>query len=329
MMKRGAALLLALLALALGTAVHAADPWKSWKAKENRRHALVGKIWSAEKKDFVTREDYKAALGQADAVLLGENHDNPDHHRLQAWAIEQIAAAKRPAAVIFEMIGPDEAGAIPRDVPAKKAAEAARKLGPAVKWQERGWPSWSIYEPVARAAFKAGFSIHGGDASQAALRDVAKGGLPAIGPSEQERLGLGTDLEPELNEALLQELFDGHCQLLEKTKLGPMATVQRLRDATLAASMVKARPKDGVAILIAGNGHVRRDRGVPLYLARSIPPERILVVLHVEVQAETDDPLAHIPKAPDGSPAADLVVFTPGADRGDPCQSLRDMKKQG
>ncbi len=313
--------------LASSSIVVAAQPWGQWTSTKSRDHPLAGKLWFAKAGAFVSPEDYANALRAADIVLLGENHDNPDHHRLQAWAIGQIAQSGRKGAVVFEMIGADEAGAIARIAPGENAAEAAAKLGPAVKWEERGWPSWSLYAPIAEAALKAGYTLNAGDASQAALREVAKEGLTVLAADERQRLRLDRDLDAPLNDALLDELFDGHCQMLDRARLGPMANVQRLRDATLAASLERARPAGGIAILIAGNGHVRTDRGVPLYLGQPGGPS-IVSVMHIEVDGSEADPARFAPKSPDGTPAADFIWFTPGTDRGDPCEVFRAMKKK-
>ena len=46
-------------------------------------------------------------------------------------------------------------------------------------------------------------------------------------------------------------------------------------------------------------------------------------VLLVEVEDGRTDPADYVPRDPDGRPAADLMIFTPRAERGDPCESLR------
>jgi uncharacterized iron-regulated protein len=311
----------------LSAAVRAEAPWGEWQSPLGRENPSVGKIWSAEAKDFITPEAYAEALRRADVVLLGENHDNPDHHRLQAWALVQLASDKRPGAVVFEMMGPDEANALDSFIAGVKSPDDAAELGAAVKWDERGWPSWRMYEPIARAALAASYALRVGDAAPAQMRVAAKDGAAALGP-EAETLRLNEPLDTGLQAALLEELFDGHCQMVDRAKLAPMAEVQRVRDATLADNLRRAFTglSGGRAILIAGNGHVRGDRGVPLYLRGD--KLNVVSVMHAELGAGGDDPLGQIPKAPDGTPAADFIWFTPGADRGDPCEVFRKMKKQ-
>jgi len=49
--------------------------------------------------------DWIARLTDADVALLGEIHDNPEHHVRQAEAIASLA----PSAVVFEMLTPEQA----------------------------------------------------------------------------------------------------------------------------------------------------------------------------------------------------------------------------
>ncbi len=55
-----------------------------------------------------------------DIFILGEVHDNPHHHALQARLVERLD----PAAVVFEMLTQDEAEAL-ADVPREPDALAA------------------------------------------------------------------------------------------------------------------------------------------------------------------------------------------------------------
>lgn len=43
---------------------------------------LAGRIWQPATGDFITPDQLLAQAMRADAVLLGETHDNPGHHAL-------------------------------------------------------------------------------------------------------------------------------------------------------------------------------------------------------------------------------------------------------
>lgn len=316
-----AILLLCLLNLALAERARAqgAAPWQNWQTSLQAGHALAGKIWSARARRFVTPRWLADDLTEADYVLIGEIHDNADHHRLQAWLIDQISTGRKPA-VVMEMISVDQSRALETYL-AEPDANAA-DLGPALSWGKRGWPDWPLYKPIAEAVFRADLQLLPGGPSRTAIKYVSSRGLDSIEGAERKRLGLDRLLPPKLGEALHQDIKESHCDLLPETLLGPMTQVQRYRDAKLASALVEAS-KHGGAILIAGNGHVRSDRGVPWYLARQAVDARISSVMLLEITEDArivgDLAIAD----PDGDPAADYFWFTPRAKRQDQCEKIR------
>ena len=83
------------------------------------------------------------------------------------------------------------------------------------------------------------------------------------------------------------------------------------------------------AVLITGNGHARRDRGVPHALIdQGAKPEDIASVLLIEVDPEATVPSDLVPLDPDGRPAADIVWFTPSVSRPDPCEEMQRQMKE-
>ena len=87
--------------------------------------------------------------------------------------------------------------------------------------------------------------------------------------------------------------------------------------------MADAAAKHGRAILLAGNGHVRSDRGVPYYLRQMAPGKNIATLLFLEVEDGKTDPAAYVERGPDGRPIADYIVLTPRAERPDPCIEMK------
>src|SRR5690606_17942730 len=76
---------------------------------------------------------------------------------------------------------------------------------------------------------------------------------------------------------------EGHCGLLPEGAVGAMADAQRTRDARLARAVADARARTGLpVVLLAGNGHLRRDIGVPRYLEALRPSDRIVSVALLE-----------------------------------------------
>jgi len=301
---------------------HAADPWENWQTSLHADSEHTGTLWDARAGKAVTPAEMVARLAKARFVLIGEVHDNPDHHRLQGWIIARLAEAGLSPTVVMEMIPGEKADAL-ADYLAKPDATAAG-LGPALNWDESGWPAWREYQPIADAAFAAGLDILAGNPTGTMTRETAQSGLDVLG-ARKANLSLDMPLAPALSDALMDELYDGHCEMVPRERLQPMARVQRLRDAAMADAMLNA---EDAAVLIAGNGHVRADRGVPWYLRARAPEASTAVVMHVELDGSGKSPADYVQRGPDDAPLADFVWLTPRAERPDPCEQMRQMMQQ-
>lgn len=295
----------------------------AWQTTLNADNPLVGTIFDVRRKTFLAPAELIDQLSGTRFILLGEIHDNPDHHRLQAYVIAELAKRGRRPGIVMEQINADQAGALALFQSGRH--RTAARLGPAIDWDKYGWPRWSDYQPIAEAAFDAGLKIYAGDSTKDVNRQVGTEGPAALGTDEQEQLGLNRPLGSELEAALIEDLVLSHCSMMPAERMRPMLHVQRYRDAHLARAMRQADEVDG-AILIAGNGHVRSDRGVPWYLSGSRLQSQNLMI--VEATADAGDPLALVPADPAGTPAADFVWITPGAKREDPCLGLKKHLKK-
>jgi uncharacterized iron-regulated protein len=103
--------------------------------------------------------------------------------------------------------------------------------------------------------------------------------------------------------------------------LDGMVFVQRVRDATLADGLERAGTARG-AVLIAGNGHVRRDRGVPSLVLRHTGVA-VLAVGLLEVRNDWSHPAEYASAFGASELPFDYVVFTPRASDKDHCAEIR------
>ena len=289
----------------------------AWQAPVGRGHPLTGRIWDASADRFVTAEQLVARLVRARYVLLGERHDNPDHHRIQAALVRALLAAGRRPAVAFEMFTADDAGSIARHLAA--APRDAAGLAAAVDWKRSGWPDWAYYEPIAQAALDAGLPIVAANLAPATARALARGDRSALPAGLAARHALDQPLPDGGEAALARELHDAHCGHIPWERMDGMVLAQRARDATLADGMLAAAV-DG-AVLIAGTAHVRTDRGVPAYLRARAPGASIAAVAPLEVREEWTRP-RHYAAAYEGRLPFDWVWFTPRMGDRDSCGRL-------
>ncbi len=320
---------LAAAALAMAGAACVADqapppPAPPWESALERAAPLTGQIRDLRANEVLSPAALIQRLAQADFVLLGERHDNPDHHRLQAWIVDRLLARGRPYAVAFEMIDGDQADRLsaflassPRD---------AEGLGAALDWDNSGWPAWSYYRPIAAAALARGMPILAANLPASVARTMAKGGEIVLAPGLFERLQLDRPAQRPADRAILAahiaDIQAAHCGLLPERALAPFALTQYARDAHMARAMTDHRPAGGGVILIAGAGHVRTERGVPHHLARFANGARMVALAFVETEeVEVGAPAAASP--PTDLPY-DIAWFTARIESNDGCNKMRE-----
>jgi uncharacterized iron-regulated protein len=292
----------------------ASTPWRSTLYRE---HPLVGRIWNGT--SFVDGEALDAAVRSAHFVLLGETHDNPDHHALEARLVRVAAQGRKPA-IVFEML----------DVGQQAALDAAPRtpdaIAEAVDWAHGGWPDFSLYRPVFAAALDAGLPIVAGNFTKAQMRAIVMGGAAKVPPEIAALLQREGEPPAQVAEAERAEMRAEHCGQLPDTLLGPMVLAQHARDAQLA---IRTAAAEQGAILVAGSGHVRTDRAVPVHLALLAPGRRIVSIAFVEVSAGMQSPQQFASDFGASRLPFDFAVFTPAAQREDPCKAFeKRMKKR-
>jgi uncharacterized iron-regulated protein len=243
-------------------------------------------------------EEVIAAARRADIVLLGEIHDNPEHHANQA----AIVRALQPAALVFEMFpqaSEDEINAL-RAEGASRAAIAAE-----LDWQGSGWPDFAFYAEILEAAPKA--RVFGaGQPTADVHRAMVEGAASVFGP-DAGSYGLDKPLPPEDEAAREKALAAAHCDKLPAQTLPGLVEAQRFRDAGLADAALWARTMtaDGQVVVITGSGHADKRHGVPVALAVAAPGVSVFAVGQLEAQDPDED--------------FDALLLAPSPPRDDPC----------
>jgi uncharacterized iron-regulated protein len=200
-----------------------------------------------------------SALLPTDILLLGEQHDAPDHQQLERETVQALADQGQLAALTLEMAdqGNSTAGLSP------EAPEADVRA--ALKWNDDGWP-WAAYGPVVMAAVRAGVPVLGANLPRAQMRDAMKNdawdGHSKPGELQTQRT----------------RIREGHCNLLPESQIAPMTRIQLARDAAMAQTVMAARQPGKTVLLVAGGGHVDRALGVPTHLPENTPSKVILAL---------------------------------------------------
>lgn len=310
--------------LAIGTCAAtmvASATWPiDWQVSHNEDQALVGRIWSPQAQSWVTPAQLRAAVGDARFVIIGETHDNADHHRVQAQLLQAVVDAGRRPMVGFEMLDMDQQPAL--DTFLQGHPTDAFALGPAVGWDATGWPAWSTYAPIAKIALAHQLPIFAANLPAKTVRAIVMKGYEVLEAGRLAELGLDQPLPMEQSESMREELYKSHCQLLPKADLTGMIHGQRTRNAIMAWRMVNTAGSDG-AVLITGAGHGRIDYGVPFNLRENATGATVVSVALIEVDPAKRKPSDYAESFNVAQLPFDYVLFTPAAERDDPCVALR------
>ncbi|MGH8798001.1 MAG: ChaN family lipoprotein [Caldimonas sp.] len=271
-------LVVALLAAALGACTTIAPPGNGW---EGRLH------------------------GNA-IVMLGEVHDNAEQHRLRLALLRRAFAAGWRPAIAMEQFDREHQADIER-ARRERPADAQHVIdlaAPHAAQSTGGW-NWNYYRPYVALALRYGVPLVAANLSNADTAKIVHGGYAAVfDAASVKALGLDLPVPAAWQQAEEHEIDAGHCHALPPTMWPRMARAQFARDAVMAR-VLREHAQTG-AVLLAGNGHVRRDLGVPRRLGRD--SDRAFAVGYLEA-------------GDDATPASafDAVVRTEAAERSDPC----------
>ncbi|SCK34824.1 Uncharacterized iron-regulated protein [Variovorax sp. HW608] len=234
-----------------------------------------------------------AALLPVDALLLGEQHDAPEHQVMERETVEALAARGRLAALAIEMAEEGNAtGYLPRD-----ATEEQVKA--ALSWNDKAWP-WSAYGPAVMAAVRAGVPVVGANLPREHMKDA------------MADVSLDAQLTVEARTAQEEAVRAGHCNLLPESQIAPMTRIQIARDRAMAQAIVKSRAPGKTVLLVSGAGHANKALGVPQHLPTDVS------VKVVQMQAGA-------PRATAG--AFDTAWPTPPVPEKDYCAEIRPVKR--
>jgi uncharacterized iron-regulated protein len=222
-------------------------------------------------------------------LLLGEVHDNPTGHAARAAMLrDEVAAGWRPV-IAMEQFDTGQQSAL--DAAMRECRDAACVIGKVAPGKS-GW-TWAHYAPLITLALQYGLPVRAANLSRADASKVVKEGFAAALPADLIARYQLDSVPASLLAAQETEVRDSHCGILPETMVAPMAKAQVARDVVMAEAM-RQPATDGV-VLIAGNGHVRRDIGVPFWLRRGGMESRSVGFVEDGGHARAFDSVRRIP----------------------------------
>ena len=268
------------------------------------------RVYDTKKKRFIDFETMSAQLAKADIVFLGEQHDDPRTHQLQAATLDAIARRRSgPITLALEMFE--------RDVQPHVDAYLAGTMSEAdFLAKSRPWPNYGTdYRPLVEFAKANGWPVVAGNVPRRYASGVARRGLASVDSlPAAERGFVAKDLSCprdgywERFKATMGDM-SGHGMQLSPEQLDQMVwrtyEAQCVKDETMGEAVAAAHTARQ-ALVIHANGSFHSDYryGTAERVKRRLPKAKIAVVSFVPV---TDLDTV------DGKPRrklGDYVVFT-------------------
>jgi len=281
-----------------------------WQASFFNKHKLVGSIWDTHKDAFISAKQFRNELVHYDYIFLGETHNNPDHHQLQAIVINTLVENGLKPSIVMEMLSLQKWQDQPQQWSELAALQAqAGKLN-------KGWP-WELYKPVLQTVVEHRLDLYAGNISRKELQRWSE----QQNNQNKQDVFKEYDFTQENYRTLSENIVASHCGYGGEEFVTTMSRAQMQRDRIMVESIIGKRHP---VVFIAGSGHIRNDYAVPMQLRRKYQQSSYLSVAFISVQEVKSDPRAYLQN---GKAIYDMLIFTPSHTNQDPCEKFRKQLK--
>lgn len=252
-----------------------------------------------------------ARIGAADAVFIGEQHDDAGAHKFQAAVTDAMCAARPGAALSMEMLERDDQYATDGFLAGSLTLDEFVDRTGVRNWAGNGtWIAW--YQPVVDVARTRGSPVVAANAPRRFVSQARTGGYAPLAelPPEDRALfdvpdGLPRDAYRERLADLMREARAGtEDPPPTDDEIDAFQRAQLVWDATMAASAAASLDRAPAVVHLAGAFHIGRGGATVTEFRRRRPDARTLTIVCVDAASgslrEEDRGLA------------DVVVYTRG-----------------
>lgn len=224
----------------------------------------------------LTPQQLLAKLRDRPRVIVGEKHDNLQHHQIEQWLVESLPRQRTQGSVLMEMITPsqqDKVNAVKDQLKQGKSL-TGQQITEQTAWQ-KGW-KWELYSGVTTAALAGSYPLLSANLDRREIKKFYEHPLAVTG-------ALST--QPSVREAIAKTIEESHGGKLEPKQAEAMLAIQQQRDRRMAESLLAAPTP---ALLIVGGYHANRALGVPLHVEDIAPMTELTVVMLAEEGVKVD-----------------------------------------
>ena len=263
-------------------------------------------VFDGENGESLTWENLIGRVAQADAVMIGERHDDLWGHLVQHAILEDAPIS---SGLALEMLERDEQPLLDDFQDGVIDQATFRELTGSTNWA--GLDTWDdFYQPAIDVVLGRGGRIVAANAPRRYVRHERIEGVDAL-PTNQPR-SLWFDLPSNIDDSLYRtRFFDLMGDGTDDNVGNRFFLAQRIWDASMGKSLADLRDSGSQpAILLVGAFHVLEDGGTVLEYTHHRPSDELLTV------SLCPDQKSFLPQDLLGT--ADIIILTGSRDQDDP-----------
>ena len=271
------------------------------------------RVYDTRRASFGDFEMMAADLGRADVVLIGEQHDDSNSHRLELAVLEALARRQVTVTLSLEMFERDVQASVDAYVSGSSVEDDFLKAS-------RPWPRYATdYRPLIEFARSRHWPVVAANVPRRIAADVAKTGKPAIDAlTTQDRSLAAAEVQCPHDtyfDRFAEQMGGGGHQSGSTPASATDTTTERyywaqcIKDETMAESIASAYAKmggkPGVIVHVTGSFHSDYGDGTAERVRRRLAGRRVTVVSMLPVEN-----LDTVAPASSDLKRADYLVYT-------------------
>ncbi|MDC9595543.1 ChaN family lipoprotein [Xenorhabdus anantnagensis] len=235
----------------------------------------------------ITPDELLEQLATYPRIVVGEKHDNPYHHQIELWLVQQLGQKRPHGSVLLEMINPNQQEKVNKVKSWLQGNPIVRseRIQNLLAWNQ-GWP-WKWYGDLVMELMRAPYPLLAANLDRSEIDQAYKNYRAG------DRTSLVSDDVKKLIDATIKNSHGGN---IDELHLSAMSKIQQMRDQRMAEQLIKA---PSPALLFAGEYHAVKAMGVPQHVKKIAPNEKVVVFVIAEKGVSLNNEYA------------DFVWFTP------------------
>ncbi len=230
------------------------------------------KVYDLEREHLLTDAQALQRLEGARIVLVGEHHNNVDHHLAQLRVIQALHRAGKKVAIGMEMFRRDSQQALDQWMSGRMEEK------PFIDVFNDNWTfGWELYRPILIYARDHRIPVVGLNVPRQITLQVAYHGFQSLTPEQKGSLeGIVCDVTQDYRD-FVQNAYGAHGH--GGMKFEQFCEAQLVWDSVMAVNAIDylKQNDERIMVVVAGSGHAHK-RGIPTQIAKRSSLPHIVVL---------------------------------------------------